>query len=227
MNLLDVIFPKKCVNCKKLGDYLCSDCFAKLSYDIRPICAVCSKPAISGLTHPKCSKKYEIDGVFAAVFYNGIAKKLIYSFKYKPYLSDLKSYIADLIYEAIIQKEEFVELLREDLVFVPIPVYPSKQRKRGYNQAEILAKELSKKFHITVQDLLKRNVDTKSQFKLSKEERKENVKGVFSARKSPGKDKIIILVDDVVTTGSTFREVAKVIKKAGSKRVFGLAFAQD
>jgi ComF family protein len=188
---------------------------------------VCGKPAIYGLTHPRCLKKYEIDGVFAAVSYNGVAKKLIYSFKYKPYLSDLKTFLSDLMYEAIIQKEEFMALTKNDLIFVPVPVHSSKLRSRGYNQAEILAKELSKKFEFSVQNLLVRAIDTKSQFKLSKEERKENVKGVFLVWNAVDKDKTYFLIDDVVTTGATFREAAKILKKSGAKKVFGLAFAQD
>lgn len=229
MNLIDVIFPKKCVNCKKFGDYLCTDCFARLSYDVRPICAVCIKPAIYGFTHPKCFGKYEIDGIFGAVSYNGIAKKLIYSFKYKPYLSSLKVFISVLTYEAVIQKEEFMKIASENPIFVPIPIHSNKQRTRGYNQAEVLAKELAKRFGFKSLNLLKRDIDTKSQFKLSKEERRENVKGIFSLNNQVliPKDKVIVLLDDVVTTGSTFREAAKVLKRAGAKNVFGLAFAQD
>lgn len=229
MNLLDVIFPKKCVNCKRFGDYLCPNCFARLSYEVPSICAVCTKPAISGLTHPKCQGRYEIDGVFSAVSYNGIAKKLIYSFKYKPYLADIKKFMGELVYEAIIQKEEFMILLKDKLILIPIPIHSSKLRKRGYNQAEVLAKELGKKFNIPVQNLLIRNIDTKSQFKLSKEERLNNVKGAFiiNDQFSMNDDQAIVLVDDVVTTGATFREAAKVLKRNGVKKVFGLAFAQD
>lgn len=131
------------------------------------------------------------------------------------------------MYEAVIQKEEFMKIASKDPIFVPIPIHSNKQRTRGYNQAEVLANELGKRFGIPVQNLLTRSVDTKSQFKLSKEERKQNVKGIFSLASPIPKDRVFILMDDVVTTGSTLKEAAKVLKKAGAKEVFGLAFAQD
>ncbi|MCL5114103.1 MAG: double zinc ribbon domain-containing protein, partial [Patescibacteria group bacterium] len=166
MDFLSLIFPKHCVNCKKFGDYLCSNCFSYLSFDTEGLCVSCNRASINGLTHPGCATKSTIDGVFASISYKGVAKKLIYNFKYKPYLSDLSSLLIDLFFEGIIQNEDFNNVyqdLETDPVLVPIPLYFAKIRTRGYNQAEILAKGLSRKLNLKVVDLLRRTKKTRSQ----------------------------------------------------------------
>lgn len=231
MGILDFIFPKYCVSCKKLGDYLCSNCFAYLSFDTGGICVVCNRPAIAGVTHPACRGRYTIDGVFTGIEYKGIAKKLIYQFKYKPYLSDLKNLLADLLYEALIQKEEFVKALEqsnnETIVLTPIPLHNIRLRKRGYNQAEILAKELAKKLNIKFVNLLQRTKNTRSQVGLKREDRIKNISGAFSIVPNFPNSPNIFLVDDVLTTGSTFLEGANVLKRKGAKKVWGIALARD
>ena len=184
MNLLDLIFPKYCVNCKKFGDFLCTDCFSRLSFDTKNICTECGKASYDGLTHPACRGKYSLNGSFTCIVYNSISKKLIYQFKYKPNLTDLKYFLADLMYESLIQNEEFNKISKSNLILVPIPLSKAKYKKRGYNQAEILAKELSKKFDLPVLDCLIRVKETKSQVNLNKKERKENIKGAFEINKN-------------------------------------------
>lgn len=246
MGLLDLIFPKFCVNCKKPGDYICPDCFAFLSFDTKSICLVCNRPSFNGLTHPGCLSRYAIDGSFTAITYNGIAKKLIYNFKYDPYLTDLQNYLIDLFCESLIQQEEFSNILQKsspNLIFVPIPLSSSKFRKRGYNQAEILANGLAKRLDIRAWSLLERVIDTKSQVGLKREERIENIKNAFkisnnyqfsceagsgSARQiSNFQYKTIFLVDDVLTSGSTFLEAARILKRNGAQKIYGLALAKD
>lgn len=236
MGLLDFIFPKYCVNCKKIGDFLCANCFARLSFDAKNICLVCGKPSFDGLTHPRCLTKNSISGSFTGVVFNGVSKKLIYQFKYKPYLSSLKKFIGDLLYESLIQNEEFNKILRnasDDIILVPIPLSSSRLRKRGYNQAEILAKGLSEKFGFPVLNCLVRIKETKSQVGLNKKERKENVKGAFALNSefiihnSELKNAHIFLVDDVLTTGSTFSEASSVLKRDGAGKVWAIAFAKE
>lgn len=229
MAILDFLFPEKCVLCRKIGSFLCPDCFSYLSFDVKSLCLVCNKPSFNGLTHPSCKTKSSIDGCFSALSYNKTAKKLIYNFKYKPYLTGLKSVLGELFHESIIQNEELTSLLASGKWhMVPIPLSSSKLRKRGYNQSEILAEELGKRLRIPVKNLLKRIIDTKTQVGLKVEERKKNIKDAFELN---SKYKIlnpnVLLVDDVVTTGSTLLEASKVLKKAGVKKVIGLALARD
>ena len=145
MWLLDIIFPKYCVNCKKFGDYICPNCFSRLSFDTKYICLICGNPSYNGLTHPGCKRKYGVEGSFTGIVFNSISKKLIYQFKYKQYFIDLKDFLGDLLYESLIQNEEFEKVIKSFVIFVPISLHSKKFKKRGYNQAEIIAKELSKK----------------------------------------------------------------------------------
>ena len=233
VNFLDFIFPKRCVLCKKQGSYLCENCFSYLSFDVKSLCLICNKASYNGLTHPACKSRYAIDGCFSALSYKKTVQKLIYNFKYKPYLTDLKNLLSELFYESIIQNEQFNRELKGPpsggWIFVPVPLFSSKLKKRGYNQSEILAKELSKKFKIPFQNILERTRNTKTQVGLSNIDRKLNIKNAFSFnnQKSVISNQSIFLVDDVVTTGSTLKEAAKVLKRNGVKRVIGLTLARD
>ena len=230
MGFIDFIFPKKCVVCRKHGSYLCSKCFSFLSFDAKSLCLLCNNPTFNNLTHPRCRSKYGIDGCFSALSYNKTVQKLIFNFKYKPYLTDLKTVLADLFYESIIQNEQFQQQIKKgQWVLVPIPLSKAKLRKRGYNQAGILATELSKKFNFPVQNLLVRTRETKTQVGLTNLQRKLNVQNAFSLinHKSLIVNQNVLLVDDVATTGSTLLEASKVLKRAGVDKVFGLTLARD
>lgn len=193
------------------------------------ICLVCNKGTIDGLTHPGCRGKYTIDGAFAGVAYKGIVKKLIYNFKYKPYLSDLQNCLVELFYESIIQQELFQKIYKSSPVLVPIPLSTKRLRKRGYNHAKLLAEGLSKNLNLKLIDVLQRTKETKSQFGLTLKQRKENIKDAFTI--SPNnpitQSPDILLIDDILTTGSTLLEAARILKKQGAKRVWGLTLARD
>ena len=235
--------------CRKMGEYLCPDCFARISFDIQYKCLICERPSWDGMTHPKCIGKYTIDGYFSAVAYRNVIKKMLYQFKYQPYLFDLQSIITDLLYENLIQNELFENVLKTSPVLIPIPLSKKKLRKRGYNQAELLAKNIAKRFGLRTIDCLARLTETKPQYGLSREERIENIKGAFGIRegaiadvvrqspksnqtpsslRTPRNDvKTALLVDDVLTTGSTLKEAASILKRNGFEKVWAVTFAQD
>ncbi|MCJ7508243.1 MAG: hypothetical protein MUO85_05870 [candidate division Zixibacteria bacterium] len=110
---------------------------------------------------------------------------------------------------------------------IPVPLHPSRKRKRGFNQSEILALEISQKLSLpTLKDVLKRKKRTKDQTTLNAKEREENVKGAFSIRDEDKiLDKQIILVDDVMTTGATLKECARTLVEAGAREIVGLTVA--
>jgi len=197
------------------------------------ICLACNKPTFDGLTHPVCRGKYTIDGAFSAVAYKGIVKKLIYNFKYKPFLSDLNKTLVDLFYESIIQQEIFQKALNTPPaggpILIPIPLHPKRLRKRGYNHSELLAEGLSKKLDLRVLEILERKKDTKSQFGLNLKERKKNIADSFKILPNIPITQYpnVLLVDDILTTGSTLLEAARILKKNGVKKVWGLTLARD
>ena len=114
------------------------------------------------------------------------------------------------------------------LVIVPVPLHRNRLRNRGFNQAQILAEVVSKKFGIPVASVLTRTKDTVPQFNLGRELRQDNVKDSFAVRSDLDtiKNKTIVLIDDVTTTGSTIGECAKVLKNNGAKEIWALVLAK-
>jgi len=121
----------------------------------------------------------------------------------------------------ILEKEEF----SKDFDYImPVPLHLSRKRERGYNQSRILAEEISKTVSVPLlEKVLIRKKKTKDQTHLSPEERERNVRGAFVARAdSTLRGKKVILVDDVMTTGATLKECARVLKQAGAREVIGV-----
>ncbi len=229
--LLDLLFPKKCIRCGKIGEYVCTDCFARISFDTHLICLVCGKNSIDGLTHPKCREKYAIDGAFCGVVYQGIVRKMLYQLKYKPYVTDMQPMLLELLYESLIQQAAFMYALASKPLLISIPLSKKRLRERGYNQAEIFARGFAEKFDLKNESLLQRSKETQPQFGLSKEERGENMKGAFAMNDKGSrindKDKTAFLIDDILTTGSTLCEAAKVLKRNGFEKVWGVVLARE
>lgn len=227
-----LLYPKRCVRCQKGGRYICDNCFATISFLSFQLCAICQKGSIDGLTHPKCTGKFRIDGIISSIAYKGTAKKLIYQFKYKPFLSDLRGILGKLLYEGLIQQESFTKFIENrSVLIISVPLYKDRERKRGYNQSELLAQELSKKIGLVyVPKLLIRSRKTKPQFELKKEERVKNILGAFEINpklRTQIKDRRIIIVDDITTTGSTLKECGKILKMSGAKKVLGVTLAHE
>lgn len=230
MNILDLFFPKKCVNCKKLGNFLCANCFSLISYNNSYSCCVCLRPCVNGFTHPTCVKSFTLDAVIPVVAYKGVVKKLLYQFKYVPYLSSLNKTMSEIMFEGIIQNETLFSKIPTSILTC-VPLHKTKLRKRGYNHAALLGKSiatlLERPFY---PELLIRTKETKAQYKLKKEERIKNIKGAFSMSQNISiglENSTIILIDDVATTYSTLRECALVLKKNGAKKVIAVTFAKE
>ncbi len=130
------------------------------------------------------------------------------------------------MYEGLIQKEAFHTVLTKDSVLIPIPLHISKERARGYNHAKLLAMGIAKKLELPLQDCLLRVKKTTSQFALTKLDRQQNIKNAFVVKKAiDRKYSTIFLVDDVLTSGTTLSEAAKILKKQGVKKVYGITLA--
>jgi len=197
-NILAVLFPQKCLGCKKENEILCSDCLLKIN---RP-----DTPHLNGIH-------------IAANYQDLVLKKALWMLKYQG-AKQLAKPLAELIRERIWKKLE-----TENWLVVPVPLSKNKLRHRGYNQAELIARELSGNVRA---DVLFKKFHTKSQVEVkNKEERLVNIIGSFEI-KNPEKikGKKIILIDDVLTTGATMREAQKVLKSAGAKKVVGVVVAR-
>lgn len=232
MLFLDLIFPKRCVSCGHIGSYICDDCFSKVEFIEKAVCPVCQRQAIEGRVHPGCAGKYRLDGLVVACRYSGPAKRAIAKVKYK-WIYDIEKVFVDLLVKNLWRFD-----LPKDVILIPVPLHAKRKRWRGFNQAEILAKHLAKTFKVPFANLLVRSRETKTQVGLSRDERRENVKGAFSlySYRHPDtersevegsliKGRNIILVDDVFTSGATMAECANVLKRAGAKSVWAMAVA--
>lgn len=227
--LLDLIIPPRCAMCAKVvasPHTLCPDCFAKLEFITAPICKVCGLPLDISERHEmicaRCaavSKTY-FDFARAAVIYNDASRKIISDFKYYD-KTELVKIMAKFIYAIA-----GIDYAKFDFI-IPVPIHKDRLRLRKYNQAALLAKELSslinKPYYV---NLLVKEKATLTQAELNYSLRQKNIKNSFSVT-NPTKIKgaKIILIDDVITTGATMNECAKVLKKAGAQEVMGLAFA--
>ncbi|MBI2050082.1 MAG: ComF family protein [Candidatus Staskawiczbacteria bacterium] len=234
--LLDLFFPTFCFGCQKEGKYLCQDCKATLEILESQYCLCNKNPLKINLElnkYGKCSKCFDkkLSGLYFALPYKegALVKKLIYNFKYKPYVKDLAKTLALLLAEHFFISGSNKEEIWNNSIIVPVPLDKKKLKIRGYNQSEELAKELSKILLVPVLDSLIKTKTTRPQIELSGEERKQNLNGAFTINKpfSFVQGKKIFLVDDVYTTGSTMEECARVLKKAGAKEVWGIAVARE
>jgi ComF family protein len=227
---LDLIFPKKCLGCGKTGGYFCSDCLNLISLDPARICPVCERPALGGFTHPGCLSSYSLDGFTAVFAYRGLIKKAIKKLKYK-FVSDLASDLVELFLSFCGEDKAFSQFCQQEKVFfVPIPLHPSRLRWRGFNQAELLGKMIVQNLGLRFSpNLLLRIKKTKPQVDLTEEERRKNIQGAFKLSNNYPLSIIhspLIIFDDVWTSGATLREAAKVLKRNGAKKVWGLTMAR-
>lgn len=220
--VVDLFFPVYCVSCNKEGSWICESCQKKISRINSSFCAKCNALTVESRLCERCRRNSALSGVFILGYYNDkVLKKAIWDFKYN-FISEIGPILSKILAENLITKTTF-----ENTVFISVPLDKKRLKWRSFNQSDILAEELSKNIGTPyLKDALKRVKETKSQMKLSKKERAENVLGAFEARRDI-KDKIIFLVDDVITTGSTLEECAKELKKAGAKEVWGVVLAKD
>ncbi len=224
-SVLDILFPKRCVNCGRLGAYFCSNCTKMIQIILvtEAICPMCERPAIDGRTHPRCQTRYSIDGLTSFFRYNGVVRKGIKAIKYR-LISDIASSFVDIISNQM--THNIFEQGRDDRsVLVPIPLYVSRLRERGFNQAEVLGKFVADRLNISMRtEMLERVKKTTPQVEMKdREKRLKNMANVFAAGKVVSN---IILFDDVFTTGATMRSATNVLKRAGAKFVWAVTMAR-
>lgn len=216
--LLDFLFPKYCVGCKKFGSYFCQKCLSQLNKVENLICPGCEKGAILGVTHSWCKKRTGLDGLISIFYYRFPIREAIKAFKYS-FVSDLNNTLVSYLANEI-KEEKF-----KAATLSWVPLFRVRENWRGFNQSEKLARTLAERLGLVYGDFLERSRDTQPQSLLKGKERVENVKNSFIIKDSPKGQKILI-IDDVWTTGATLRECAITLKKAGAEEVWGLTLAR-
>lgn len=227
---LDLVFPKNCLACGQEGVYLCQNCFNKIDINKKLNCALCKNPTEFTRICYKCKDKTALKAVFIVADYNNeILQNLIHNLKYN-YIEELSTILTKLI-DKYFKNSELLnnfQFCSEDTVLVPVPLHKKRQLSRGYNQSELLADTFCLINGFKKVDILKRIKNTQSQVKLSRQERLHNLTKAFVYKPDQSIDinKKIIIIDDVLTTGSTLDECARVLANHGFSQIYGLVLAQ-
>ena len=219
---LDIAFPIRCLGCAESGRFICADCVELLPELVSPFCRVCASPGVRGVCSWCRDKSPAVDAIRAPYLY--VRRSPIYRaitlLKYGG-IRSLAPELSDLLVRFLGARQT-----RFDLI-VPVPSHPSRVRQRGYSQAGLIASALGDRLSIEVDsDSVTRVRSAPSQLQTaSREDRWRNVQGGFaSSSRFPGLN--VLLVDDLVTTGSTASACAHALKQAGAARVVGLSVAR-
>lgn len=238
---LDLVFPPFCPVCRqRLGDGrrdpLCGSCWQRIERIVGPYCRTCGlpfprfEPIDRDGSRPDahlCGECRRRRPPFAyarsAVQYDEVAREAMHAFKFGRRRA-LASPLGDLLAEI---GPGALPGGRPDLV-IPVPLHPSRERERGFNQSLLLARRLGRAWRVPVRaDVLVRTVPTSPQSELGAEERRANVRGAFSLRRPElCAGRHLIVVDDVFTTGSTVAACARCLKKGGARAVGVLTVAR-
>ena len=217
---LDLLFPLNCLGCQREGRVLCASCIEALPVLKPPYCAVCAQPNAPATCDTCFESPPAFDGVRAPYQMEGTIQEAIHSLKYRG-LKAAAPELAELLARYLAENPIPGDLL------MPVPLHPRRLRSRGYNQSALLAKELSKKLGLDMnQRLLARARNTPPQVNATRDDRRKNVQGSFQCD-GPVDGRAVILVDDVSTTGSTLSACAAALKAAGASSVWGLVLARE
>jgi len=230
--LLDVILPPVCHICRSFIPnagklHICPTCRERLPLVSSPLCPVCGIPFIGTGGDHRCgaclTQPPHFDAAVARFLYEGPIRDMIHAFKYNQ-RTHLRYPLALLAMEGMSK----IMASHAPQLIVPVPLHSSRLRQRGFNQAVLLGKVMSQQLSLPLlPDTLARTRQTEPQIKLSAADRRLNVKGAFTVKKQVNVvGKRVLLLDDVMTTGSTMDECAKELKKAGAVVVIAATIAR-
>ena len=235
--VLDLVYPSACIVCKTPGrQSICENCRATLPIrSLTTACSICGGDILqsetaAGTVAPICPQcrahRPAYDTARSAVAFQGSARTLVHALKYH-HAAWIAKPMADYLHAAWIASfgDEIPDLV------IPVPLYSVRRFRRTYNQAELLAGSLARKLAVPMApNLLRRNRNTPTQTFMNAAQRRDNMRNAFSIAKCAPPllyGKTILLVDDVMTTGSTFDACAYPIRSAGAGRILCLSFARD
>lgn len=206
------------------GPGLCGACRREIRRIAPPLCAACGRPVRTrgGKCAPCLTERFHFDRAFACAVYDGKMKELLHAYKFHKKRA-LKKFLAAMLLECLASR-----LRDHSFHFVlPVPMDPGKWATRGFNPSALLSEEISRKTGIPHDGAsLGRFRSDSPQFKLDKNGRAQNVKGLFWVNHQTFAGKRLLLVDDILTTGQTASECARVLKESGAADVTVLTCAR-
>ncbi len=218
--LLDVLFPKRCVQCRQRGSWICDGCDAAVHRLAAPLCDLCGREIGAGSRCQSCARDQpRIDGIRAATRYEHAVREAIHRLKYSGQVALAEPLAAYL---------ELAASGEDPSVIAPVPLHPKRLQARGYNQSELLARQLGQRLGRPVAGLLARVRETEDQIGLKRNERQANVKGAFDCPSPEDvRGQSVLLVDDVCTTGSTLFACADSLYRAKAASVRAVVVARQ
>lgn len=217
-----LIFPPVCGICGKLNEnYLCRKCYLELQ---KQSCFQVD----SYITEEGFKRKHFEEHIYFFQ-YQGLIRKEIISFKFKDKPYKYKAISKFIIENYILKDSKIFQILNNYDVIIPVPISSKRFKERGYNQAELVAKEIAKTLKKQlITNYLYKNKNIAPQSTLNKEEREENIKGVYKLKNKVALlDKKVLLIDDIYTTGSTVNECSKVLEEAMPSKIGIITIAKD
>ncbi|MDP3727162.1 MAG: ComF family protein [bacterium] len=222
--LFDLIFPKFCAGCGREGAFCCSPCQTRLIFSA-PACPVCSRRNFTGILCDPCAGETHLRRFLSPFSYRDLlVRELIHTYKYAG-ARELASLFAG---ELAAYLRAYGVRPSGSAVLIPIPLHPSRERERGFNQAHLIAVALGERLGLPVADALRRVRANEPQVSLdSFEKRRANIAGVFRvADPAAVTGRTAILIDDVSTSGATLGEAAKTLRQAGCRTVWAMVIAK-
>lgn len=229
--LASLLYPPACAICSSSiasGEYLCPRCDARLVRIVPPFCATCSEPFSGAINSTfvcaNCAHRtLHFDAAVAAYRSRGLVRQIILQLKYHKQIH-LRRLVGRWLFAAL--EDERLRDRGFDII-VPVPLHAARERERGFNQSALLAELLSAQISIKTRPLLERIRYTTTQTAFDRTERMQNLHGAFRLRKNADVRGLrVLLIDDVLTTGSTLSECARVLKQAGAQSVHAATAAR-
>lgn len=209
--LMEIIYPSRCLGCRKKEEIFCQDCASKVSRN----------------------KKITENNIYALFNYQDpLIKRLIWNLKYYHH-PNLGQRLGEILYEEFIEEIAEIKsyLIGQSIIVIPAPLSKNRTKTRGYNQAQKIALGFCSKSNLADftlrDDIVFKKIETLPQAKINnREKRLKNIYGVFGLKNEKLiKGKTIIVIDDVTTTGGTIIEIMKILKEGGAQKVFGFTIA--
>ena len=219
---LGLLFPPRCVVCGRVGALLCAESIATFATIPKPCCPVCGEPQTHDGLCSRCrDHRRAFDSIQSAFLFAGGIRKAIHAFKYQrkrdlaqPLVSAMMSVLPDSP--------------RENMLICPVPLHPTREKERGYNQAALLAEELASAWDLSLaaSSALQRIRETQSQVGLDFPTRQANVGDAFRSIRDAVAGRSLLLVDDVCTTGATLHACAAALREAGAVHIQAVTLAR-
>ncbi len=206
--ILDTLFPIECVSCGKTGFFICDNCFSKI--EINKV----------ETFQNECISAVHV----ASSYHQKVLQNLIHFFKYQ-FIESIGNDLSKIIIKYYLQ----IEIKLENPIIIPVPLHKNRLMERCFNQSEVLAKNFCNYFKYEIQkDIVARKLNTKHQADLKKEDRIKNIHNAFYIQNQEViKNRNILIIDDVYTTGSTVLEIAKLLRSYGANEICCLVIAKN